>query len=529
MAMTLEQAKNYMDSFAATLACWDYGANGIHGVLVALNVRGIQDLSGAATAHGDIQRQTDLRNAVATASMWALRYMRQGPDHHVPASAVEELWTAALCYSRLQGYLTDVDNGHRAFQFEGKTVRLPYVGNRGLYAVGSYLGPAESKESTATTPLPPDQSIRLSQWRSQGGVRVNWFDAPDWAREPYRCFASGLFSAFPADLATDTGIHSGFTTDDLKAYQLELASFCLYESLIIADKDPPDTSAVAPVLPRDDFVRHMREAANIKREAADRITQLLTMDSAGNVDPALTPLVPLADALVPMSGIISLTPQRPMLEVLKTDAHRGLYGEIGNVLGDEGEDAVAELLAERMPNCKVGKRIRVTRKNGDDAGDLDVVLCSPSEKALVVFETKWGISVERSLDDDGEALPVKRQQVRRLQREIGSEGTKVHWPIGWPNTSQFDWRWVVVTRYTFPEASGQQTHTPSTSHQQLKWTLPRGASIKDLLHLICNPPIPNFTTRWETETLGQLEASVEVMNEPTWRSGHHLQTGATTD
>ena len=394
-------------------------------MLVSLNVYALQALSQATTVHEDLQRQTDLRNAVATASLWALRYMQQGAGARVPTSAVEELWTTALSFSRLQSYLADVHRGHRDFKAEGNSICLPYRGNRDLYALGSFLGPADSKASTALPHLPLKQSLRLSKWLSESGGRVDWFDAPDWAREPFRHFTSEMFSAFPADLATHAQFRPGLATADLFAYQLELVAICFYESLVCVSDDPLDMPAIAPVLSREAFIRHMCQATQINEEGVTGITDLLTMDPMGGVDPALTPLVPVEDGLVPMSGAISFTPQRTLLKLLQTDEHRRMYGRIGHVLGDEGEDAVADLLAERMTNCKVEKRIPVTRKNRESAGNLDVVVCSPSERALVIFETKWGIGVEPSFNDmqvGGEALPEKRKQVRRLRREIGSEG-----------------------------------------------------------------------------------------------------------
>lgn len=455
--------------------------------------------------------------------------MQQRDGAQVPTSAVEELWTTALSFSRLQSYLEDFHRGYRDFKVEGNRICLPYRGNRDLYALGSFLGPAESKESTAHPRLSLEQSRRLSQWVGESGGRVNWFDAPDWAREPIRHFTGEIFSAFPADLATHAHFGPGLATADLVAYQLELASLCFYESLMCGSGDPLDVPAIAPILSRKAFIRHMCEATQINEDGVSDITDLLTMDPTSGVDPALTPLIPTKDGLVPMSGIISLTPQRTLLRLLQTEKHRRMFGRIGHVLGDEGEDAAAALLSERMTDSKVEKRIPVTRKGGDSAGDLDVVVCSPSERTLVVFETKWGIGVEPSFNDlqfDGEALPNKREQVRRLQRELDSKGTTVGWPVGWPDTSEYDWFWALLTRYVLPETPAHDdSAVPSVSHQVLKWTLRNGASVGELLHLIYDPPIPDVTTRWEDERLGKLEISVELMDEPSWPPGCYVRTG----
>lgn len=517
---TPDQVKEYIESYPSRLACWRHGREGIHRVLVRLNVCALHALSQSTSVFEDLQRQVDIRNAAARGALWTLCYMNQGTDPWVPARAIEEVWTTALSYSRLQSLLMDVRSGYRGFESRGNKVRLSYKGNRDLYALGSFLGTAESKESTPTPRLSPVQSARFNKWLNESQGKVNWFRAPNWARAPFRYFAKEMFFAFPADMSTNTEFQPGLKTRDLYAYQVELMSLHLYDSILLAANDNAGASALCPVLSRKVLLRHVCETTNMEEEAADAFTELLTMDPTRNVSPALTPLVPVEDGLMPMSSIVSLTPQRSMLELLKTDTHRRVFGRIGNLLGDEGEEVAATLLAERMPECKVGRHIQVTRKNGDHAGDLDVVVCSPRERSLVIFETKWGLGVERLFHDlqvEEEALPAKRAQLRRLQREIGSEGTTVLWPRGWPDIAEFDWRWAVLTRYVLPEMPVKdRKYIPSTSYQLLKRTLRCGASVKGLLDLIYDPPIPEASTRWTTDELGLLKVCVEMMNEPTF-------------
>jgi hypothetical protein len=93
---------------------------------------------------------------------------------------------------------------------------------------------------------------------------------------------------------------------------------------------------IVPLSRRDEFVAGVADDAGIDADAADEITTILTRDADRSYDPALTPLVPLGDEVLPMSSLIMpASPHRNTLALIETDPR--LFRVVGRLLCVAGE------------------------------------------------------------------------------------------------------------------------------------------------------------------------------------------------
>ena len=208
------------------------------------------------------------------------------------------------------------------------------------------------------------------------------------------------------------------------------------------------------------------------------------------------------------------SPHRNTLAIVQNSP--GLFGEAGRLLGVAGEQEVTRTLDRLAPHSIVGKRIKVTRGDGSPAGDLDVVVCDPSSRALAVFEIKWHISADGNAEVYRleRAAIDKRKQVVRLRREIVEGSATVAWPHGWPDTGDFSWNWFVLTRDVLSTRDIDSDGVVLRSHQLLARTLRAGATVDDLVRLLRSPPMPPAAiceTQWERIRYGDLTVEFEAL------------------
>ena len=192
----------------------------------------------------------------------------------------------------------------------------------------------------------------LSIWlnaRNAGGT-PSWFCAPDEVRSFCRSLSADDASVDIRDLPAEMTVRAGFSFADLSAYWVELKALALFQNVIHQVRmrspyGPSHLSEITPIYTQRRFIEGMASGATIGVSASERITNLLTMDEARQVDPALTPLVPIEDGLLPMNPIIrSADPEHDMLHLLRGTQS---YGRIANRLGKVGEKTVQEI-ADRM-------------------------------------------------------------------------------------------------------------------------------------------------------------------------------------
>lgn len=429
--LTLEAFDAYVEDRPRRLGCWRDGAKGAYPTLGWLNVHPVvqtRSLTAQVGPHVAAALSTsDNHNRVGIAAGWTIRYMT-GTSARILASDEDRqaVWRVAAQYWALRNALVEVRVGVREFVQEQGVVKLPYAGNRTIDALDRILDLVAMLGSLGDHD-PPQPDPQLRDWLRTDGLTCPWESAPGWVQGRFRHQADRVLSGMPRYLPDDSTL-AGFTMRDLDAYWVELMArgLRMHAAAMFGAIYPP---TVVPIIEREQFVSDVAAAANIGGDAADRITTLLTLDTDRCRDPALTPLVPLGAGIIPMSSLIMPTsPQRNALAAAQSDPN--LVGQAGQLLGVAGERAVVEVLRRMSEDTITATRVKVMRSNGSQAGDLDVVACSPSQRLVAMFEIKWHIAADGNLEvyKAEQAAIEKRTQVARLRGEIANGTASVSCP-----------------------------------------------------------------------------------------------------
>ncbi len=421
------------------------------------------------------------------------------------------MWTLTERYWALRNLLVEVRVGLRGFESEGTLVRLPYRGNHEVDALDRMLDLVENLGSLA--PPRRQRDPRLADWIGTDGLTTPWDQTPAWVQDLYRTVSADVLETYPKYLPPSASV-AGFTVAQLDAYWQELmARGMQMNAAITAGSVHPPT--IVPVVDRERFIEDVADSANIDLGAVDRITTLHTIDVSRCADAALTPLAPLGRALMPMSSLILPgAPHRNTLAIVQPDP--SMFGEAGQLLGIAGEHATRKTFDRMAKGTLVASRVRVARCNGDAAGDLDVVVCDPRDKLIAIFEIKWHIAADGNAEvyrTEGQAIE-KRKQVERLRREVDGGDAAVRWPADWPDVSDFDRRWFVLTRDVLATRDIDKNEVFLRSHQLLSRTLRKGATVRELVHLLESPPTPPVEfcgTEWHRIRYGDLRVDAELL------------------
>ncbi|HEY5435760.1 MAG TPA: hypothetical protein VIK13_11050, partial [Candidatus Limnocylindrales bacterium] len=167
------------------------------------------------------------------------------------------------------------------------------------------------------------------------------------------------------------------------------------------------------------------------------IQDLLTLDLERCSDPCLTPLIPVGQAIVPMSSlIVPGSPLRNFTALLQLDP--GRFGVAGRALGQLGIATVSETL-RRVPEAHVATNVDLVTVTGVRVGDLDVVLVDPANRCLVIFEVSWQIGPDGGFEvGKAERKAVeKRAQVSHNRAHLAAGTARAEWPPGWPDITGF--------------------------------------------------------------------------------------------
>lgn len=305
---------------------------------------------------------------------------------------------------------------------------------------------------------------------------------------------------------------AGVTVAEIDSFWTELIAISTLAGLGIMH-GATDPKIVTPRWTRDCFVEAFSTGCEIDEQSAVRLSEMLTMDMTRCPDPALTPLVPLGEELLLMSSLVlPASPHRNTVSIVQQSPE--LFGRAGKLLGNAGENQLVETLGRMIDTTLVARRVLVKRPNGETAGDLDVVVCDPSEQQLASFEVSWRLPSDGNAESYKAAqLAIdKREQVRRLRSEIESGLAEPRWPSSWPDISTFNWRWYVVTRDVIPNPQDDSHVVGLSSERLLRYTLRKDATVGDLMTCLDSPPEPPDVfqeTQWSRIRYGDLRIDIE--------------------
>jgi hypothetical protein len=504
----------YLDSYPATLPVWRGGVDRLYPILCALNVLPAQRQREASAELGDPRLAAMLyhhahHNQVGIMVAWALRHL--APSGGADDSRIEDLEHAfdlAGQYWSLVNVIADIRAGVRGFESSKSKIRIAFLGNATFEATDRLL---ETLDDLLAIPEKPSSEFAaLRAWEQGAGRDRPWAGVPLDIREELKAFARSIADKHEAyfDPAVDLG---GFSMGEAERVLLEIYSRAWHSAMQVmfgSTRGP----IVLPLLERDGYVRELALAARVDFSRASSIVSLLTVDLSICPDPCLTPIVPVADRLAPMSSLITPGAMvRNFVARLQFDPAR--FGRAGQLLGLRGSQTVAATLRRRLTGALIAERVKVFHPDGRQAGDLDVVAFDPAAGVAVVFEVVWRIGVDGAAEIAAleNRAREKRSQVGELQAAM-SQGALPRWPPGWSVGSDPIYCWFIVTPSVLPAQPDQDGGVPIRSHQILERFRWRGTRVTDMVDAFLNPPPPPpelVQMEWRTAKYGRYEISLE--------------------
>jgi hypothetical protein len=513
---SIDDLQEYVESRPSQLGCWRDGFEAQFPTLAWLNVEPVVKLRKLAQEIG-IHTAAGLQNAahhnqVGIGAGWITKYMT-APRRGAGATSQDRsaLLTLAGRYWGMRNLLVEVRVGVRGFEASGSLVRLPYLGNRDMDSLDRMFDLVEMLDSMRVQPIGLDDGFKA--WMKSSAATTSWQSAPAWVRAELRRAAKKTIENYERylDETVDLG---GCSVADHDAYWRELMARGMYSHSAIM-RGTTNPLVAAPIYERNAFIASMAEGAGIGQGAAEWVTGILDLDLDRCPDGALTPLVRLGDAILPMSSlIVPGSPHRNLLAIMQSTP--STVGRVGQLLGIAGERATLEVLRRMDHQTKFATRVKVVRPNGDSAGDLDVVAMDPHSGQVAVFEIKWHIAADGNAEVyRAESLAhVKRAQVLRLRGEIERAEAVPRWPQGWPTPDLARVRWFVLTRDVLAQRNVDADDVTIRSVQLIKRMLRQGAKVADLVSLLDDPPLPPRElrqTQWERIRYGDLRIEAEMI------------------
>ena len=300
------------------------------------------------------------------------------------------------------------------------------------------------------------------------------------------------------------------TLGELTYYWNELSAISLYDYFVMRTTRSPSRL----VYNRRNFMAHMARQTGISQQAADEITEKMTMnrhctstpDPVAVHNPQLAPLVRVEGGLflaftlivlsmahlrttkllqVAYSGnptgrlrqqlgdegekrVCDLLKEKLRSDVLianKVLVHKGntrpshlqpLGHSLRQQLGDEGEKRVCDLLKEKLrSDVLIANKVLVHKGNtrAITVTDLDVVVYVPGE-LLVVIQVKWHIMVNSQYEALYQQNRARkgRRDLETLREQMDAGDVQVQWPPEWGDVDadRCKRRWFVLTHDTMP-------------------------------------------------------------------------------
>ena len=473
-------------------------------------------------SHSEVNERMD---ALAWMVYWLMRFghspraniRREGPLSALPGT--DEAWSVAKKHKKIKGILSEVRHGVRGYEYKQGLVYLPYNGHPELCLLDGCLrlmaGLALSEFSLGSY-LDP-----LNRYIEGGRAAPWWFGAPRHVREAARQAIRYVGNHIPPYLDLGFLTPIGVTLDDLRKYWTELSAIGLYHLHLMQSKRAPSRFRFK----REQLVAHLARKAEISQEAAEEITERMTMsrqyasnpDSAAVHNPQLTPLVQLEDEVFPVTPlIVPSMPHQLVTKMLQVAYPGSSSGSLRHQLGEAGEEAVYALLREKLHKAvRVERNVWVYRgkTRSEKETDLDVVVYVPGE-LLVIMEVKWHIMVNSQYEaiEKQDIAKRGRRKLEGLRKKIDAGSVWVDWPLEWDvDADRCEWRWFVLNHDTMPVHELGESDIKMRSYLLIQQLLPGyGHSVGDLVKVLDCPPTPVVgQPYWETIEYGDWTIQVE--------------------
>ena len=312
------------------------------------------------------------------------------------------------------------------------------------------------------------------------------------------------------------------TLGELTYYWNELSAISLYDYFVMRTTRSPSRL----VYNRRNFMAHMARQTGISQQAADEITEKMTMnrhctstpDPVAVHNPQLAPLVRVEGGLFLAFTLIVLSMAHLRTTKLLQVAYSGNpTGRLRQQLGDEGEKRVCDLLKEKLrSDVLIANKVLVHKGNtrAITVTDLDVVVYVPGE-LLVVIQVKWHIMVNSQYEALYQQNRARkgRRDLETLREQMDAGDVQVQWPPEWGDVDadRCKRRWFVLTHDTMPVHNLGASDIKMRSLVLIQQLLPRSDhSVQDLVEVLDCPPTPIVgESVWETIRYGDWTFRVE--------------------
>lgn len=278
---TRDQFARYLDDYPATFDLWRAGEAGLYRLLASLNIHPValqrehaQKVGPHLTA---MMFHSAHHNQVGIVVAWALQHMLgRATDADPPFDELERAFEVAGTYWSLKNVMADVYLGTRAFEANGRKIRIPYVGNAAFEATDRLLDTLDGVMSMPERP--PEAFAALRTWEQSEGRDVPWEGVPLAMREELRAFARSISDKQESylDPALDVG---GFTMGDAEKILLELFARAWHAAAQIM-RGSVRADVVLTAIPRQTLIGNLALTTRVPRDRVETIVDLLTVNLA---------------------------------------------------------------------------------------------------------------------------------------------------------------------------------------------------------------------------------------------------------
>lgn len=206
----------------------------------------------------------------------------------------------------------------------------------------------------------------------------------------------------------------------------------------------------------------MEADSSIRQAEASEFIEMMIYRPGQSGHASSTPFIPYRDRLIlPPALVTTAGVERTLLRSIAADP--GRFGSLGQRLGRLA-DRVGRVLGQ-VPGVVVAPRVKVARKDGTMAGDIDVLAVDAKRGRVFAIEVKWPVEAltlkeASKVDADVRRGAAQLQSLRRII--LDSEANLLTHTEAM--SDRMEWSWFVATPGQLAETDIDDIYPTSLRH-----------------------------------------------------------------
>lgn len=322
------------------------------------------------------------------------------------------------------------------------------------------------RETSPSVPEPPSPRA-VNEWFSKRAFSgkfeeldtTTWDAVQKYARRLIRWQRSGLPEGMiDEDLQLTESLTLGRSVD---LYAILLALRIIADSAV-RFLNYPEASLMS--FTREGALQLFMEAdSGIRQAEASEFIEMMTYRPGQSAHASSTPLISYLDRLIlPLALVTTAGVERTLLRSIAADPDR--FGSLGQRLGRLA-DRIGRVLGE-VPGVVVAPRVKVVRKDGTMAGDIDVLAVDAKRGRVFAIEVKWPVEALTLKEASKVDADVRRgaTQLQSLRRIIVDGEASLLLAHTEAMSSRMEWSWFVATPGQLAETGIDDIYPTSLRH-----------------------------------------------------------------